>query len=76
MTYPILVKLPFFFLIQARRTNSGFSKTILGGYLFVFVNYRCNRSPEMRTKQLKNYISILTSVNYRNWLDASPSLRI
>ena len=45
-------------------------KNLLAGYLFVFVQYLCNRSPIMRRKYFKNYISILIIVNYRNWLDA------
>ena len=44
------------------------SKNLLGRYLFVFVEYLRNRSPKMRTKNF----TILTFVNYRNWLDASP----
>ena len=28
----------------------------------------------MKTKNFKNYISILAIVNYQNWLDASPPL--
>ena len=30
----------------------------------------------MGTKSFKNYILILTNVNYLNWLDASPTLTI
>ena len=33
-----------------------------------FVEHLCNCSPKMRTKEFKNYISILTIANYRNWL--------
>ena len=56
--------------------NSLFPKTFFGGHLFVFVEYLCNRSPKIKTKNIKNYSSILTIVNYRKWLDDSPPLRL
>ena len=46
-----------------------------GGHLFVFVEYLCKRSPKIKTKNIKNYSSILAIVNHRNWLDDSPPLR-
>ena len=58
--------------VQAAKTDSGFPKTFSGENLIVFVEYLCNRSPEMRTKHSKNYISILAIINNWNWLDASP----
>ena len=54
--------------------NSEFPKTFFGGYLFVFVEYLCNRSLKIKTKNIKNYSSILAIVNHRNWLDDSPPL--
>ena len=33
-----------------------------------------NRSPKIKTKNIKNYSSILAIVNHRNWLDDSPPL--
>ena len=51
-------------------------KKCLGGYLLVFVENLCNYNPKMRPKNCKNYISILAIANYRNWLDASPPLRL
>ena len=54
--------------------NSEFPKFFFGGYLFVFVEYLCNRSPKIKTKNVKNYNSILVTVNHRNWLDDSPPL--
>ena len=45
-----------------------------GKYLLVFVEYLCNHSPKMRTKDIKNSISILGFVNYQHCLDASPPL--
>ena len=54
--------------------NSEFPKTFFGGYLFVFVEYLCNRSLKITTKNIKNYKSILAIINYRNWLDNSPPL--
>ena len=45
--------------------NSEFPKTFFGGYL-------CNRSPKIKTKNMKNYSPILAIVNHRNWLDDSP----
>ena len=56
------------------RYNNRVSKKILGGYLFVFDEYLCNRSPKIKTKNIKNYSSILAIVNHRNWLDDSPPL--
>ena len=44
------------------------------GYLFVFVEYLCNRSPKIKTKNIKNYSSMSAIVNHRNWLDDSPPL--
>ena len=45
------------------------------GYLFVFVEYLCNRSLKIKTKIIKNYSSILAIINHSNWLDDSPPLR-
>ena len=42
--------------------------------IFVFVEYLCNRSPKIKTKNIKNCSSILAIVNHRNWLDDSPPL--
>ena len=74
MAYPILVK-TLFLKIQAGRTDSRFPKTFSSGYFVAFVNYLCNRSPEME-KKLKNYVSILTFVSFRKWLNASPPLKV
>ena len=49
--------------------NSEFPETFFGGYLFVFVEYLCNRIPKIKTKIFKNYSSILAIVNQWNWLD-------
>ena len=54
--------------------NSEFPKTFFGGHLFVFVEYLCNRSSKIKTKNIKNYSSILAIVNHWNWLDDSPPL--
>ena len=54
--------------------NSEFPKTFYGGYLFVFVEYLCNGSHKIKTKNIKNYSSILAIVNHRNWLDDSQPL--
>ena len=68
MTDLILAK-PFLFLeIQVRRTNSRFSKTFFRG--ISIVEYLCNRSTKMRTKNFNNCISIWTNANHRNWQDA------
>ena len=40
----------------------------------MFVEYLCNRSPKIKTKNIKNYSSILAIVNHWNWLDDSPPL--
>ena len=57
-----------------KNKTQSFQKLFVGGYLFVFVEYRCNRSPKIETKNTKNYSPILTIVNHRNWLDDSPPL--
>ena len=56
--------------------NSEFPKTFFGGQLFVFIEYLCNRSPKIKTKNIKNYSLILAIVNHWNWLDDSPPLII
>ena len=68
-------ELTFFLKIHAERTNSRFPKSFPGGHVFVVVEYLCNRSSKIRIKIFKNFISILTIVNYRNWLDASAALK-
>ena len=55
--------------------TQSFQKLFSGGHLFVFVEYLCNRSPKIKTKNIKNYSSILAIANHRNWLDDSPPLR-
>ena len=78
MTKPVSVNPRLFLEIATERTNSGFSKILSGGYLFVFVEYLYKRSPKMGpkiSKNIKNYISVLAIVNCRNWLAASPSLK-
>ena len=54
--------------------TQSFQKLFSGGHLFVFVEYLCNRSPKIKTKNIKNYSSILAIVNHRNWPDDSPPL--
>ena len=54
--------------------TQSFQKLFVGGYLFAFVEYLCNRSPKIETKNMKNYSSILATANHRNWLDDSPPL--
>ena len=49
-----------------REQNSEFPKSFFGGFLFVFVEYLCNRSPKIKTKNVKNYNSILVTANHRN----------
>ena len=62
-------------MVLAGRTKLRVSKKFFGGFLFVFVEYVCNRSPKIKTKTIKNYSSILAIVNHRNWLDDSAPLR-
>ena len=57
-------------MVLAEEQNSEFPKTFFGGYLFVFVEYFCNRSLKVKTKNIKNCSLILAIVNHRNWLDA------
>ena len=54
--------------------TQSFQKLFSGGHLFVFVEYVCKRSPKIKTKNIKNYSSILAIVSHRNWLDDSPPL--
>ena len=54
--------------------TQSFQKLFSGGYLFVFVEYLRNRNPKIKTKNIKNYSSILATANHRNWLDDSPPL--
>ena len=62
-------------MVLGKRTKPRVSKKFFfGGYLFVFVEYRCKRSPKIKTKNIKNYSSILAVVNHGNWLDVSPPL--
>ena len=44
------------------------------GIFFVFVEYLCKRCPNIKTKNIENYSSVLAIVNHRNWLDDSPPL--
>ena len=53
-----------------KNKTQSFQKLFVGRYLFVFVEYLCNRSPKIKTKNIKNYSSILAIVNHRNWLPA------
>ena len=39
------------------------------------MEYLCKRRPKIKTKNVKNYSSILAIVNHRNWLDDSPPLK-
>ena len=66
--------LPLFLEVQSQRKSLGFPKTFGGKYFFVFVEYFCNRSTKMKTKNLKNRILILATANYRHWLDGYPPL--
>ena len=62
-------------MVLAGRTKFRVSKKIfIGGDLFVFAEYLCKRSPKIKTKNIKNYSSILAIVNHLNWLDDSPPL--
>ena len=62
------------FSFGGKSKTQRFQKLFVGGYLLVFVEYLCNRSPKIKTKNIKNYSSIFAIVNHRNWLDDSPPL--
>ena len=51
-------------MVLAGRTKLTVSKNFFGGHLFVFAEYLCNRSPKIKTKNIKNYSSILAIVNH------------
>ena len=70
----MLFSLSFSVEVQVKKTDSEFSKTFCGRYLFVVFEYLCNYSPKIRTKHFKNNISILAIANNRNRLDASSPL--
>ena len=61
-------------MVLARRTKLRVSKNFWGEYRFVFVEYLCNCSLKIKTKNIKNYSSILAIINHLNWLDDSPPL--
>ena len=61
-------------MVEAEEQNSEVPKTFFGRYLVVFVEYFCNCSLKTKTKNIKNYSSILAIVNHRNWLDDLPPL--
>ena len=61
-------------VLAGKNKTQSFQKLFSGGHLFVFVEYLCNRSPKIKTKNIKNYSSILAIVNHWNWLDDSPLL--
>ena len=64
-------------MVLARRSKLRVSKNFFsGGHFFVFAEYLCNRSPKIKTKNIKNYSSILAMVNHWNWLDDSPPLNL
>ena len=56
--------------------TQSFQKLFSGGHHFVFVEYLCKRIPKIKTKNIKNYSSILAIVNHWNWLDDSPPLSL
>ena len=67
-----------FFSCKYRLKNKifkNFKKIFYGGFLFVVIEYLCNRRPKMKIKHFKNCASILSIVNHRNWLDASLPLK-
>ena len=55
--------------------NPEFPKTFFGGYVFAFVEYLCNCSLKINTKNIKNYRSILAIINHCNTLDDSQPLK-
>ena len=57
-----------------KNKTQSFQKRFVEGYLFVLVEYLCNRSLKIKTKNIKNYTSVLAIVNHRNWLDGLPPL--
>ena len=61
--------------LGVKNKTQSFQKLFVGGYLFVFVEYLSNRSLKIKTKNIKNYSSILAIVNHCNWMDDSPPLR-
>ena len=61
-------------VLAGKNKTQRFQKLFSGGHLFVFVEYLRNRSPKIKTKNIKNYSSILAIVNHWNWLDDSPPL--
>ena len=62
-------------VLAGRSKLKSFPKLFSGGHLVVFVEYLCNRSPKIKTKNIKKYSSNLAIVNHWNWLDDSPPLK-
>ena len=60
-------------VVLAERTFLA-GRTFWRGYLFVFVEYLCNHSLQIKAKNIKNCSSILAIVNHRNWLNDLPPL--
>ena len=63
-------------VVMAGRTKLRVSKNFFRGISYAFVEYLCNHCLKIKTKSIKNYISILAIINHRNWLDESPHLRL
>ena len=61
-------------VLAGRTKTQSFHKLFSGGHLFAFVEYLCNRSPKIKTKNIKNYSLILAIVNHWNWLGNLPPL--
>ena len=55
--------------------NSMFPITFFGGCFLVFIEYFCNHSPKIQTKNIKKFNFRLAIVYYWNWLDDSPPLK-
>ena len=61
-------------VVLAGRTILKSFQKLFAGISFAFVEYLCNRSPKIKTKNIKNYSSILAIINHHNWLDNSLPL--
>ena len=67
-------KRPLFLKIQAVRTISEFPFFFGLSVYRLFVVYLSKRSPRIRTENFKNFVSIVTIVNYRKRQDAQSPL--
>ena len=62
-------------MVLAGRTKLKSFQKLFGGNIFLYLlNIFATAAPKLKQKNIKNYSSILSIVDHRNWLDDSPPL--